>query len=360
MMARLACGQGRLTEALRLATSALGAAQFNDAGTELISIEARIVLAEVSFERNALDAVREQLQAALHGCYLTEAGPWMWIVETCLARLSVAQQCAIDALPRLQHLRQVKESGFLPEPLVRELNQVEIECRLQLGDLEGAVLLVRSNSPQDFGCETLARVDLCSGRPDQLIARLRTGRAPSPAAQIRRLILVACAENQLGRSERAIDSLRRAVEAAQPEQYIRPFFELAVQTFPLLCRMGQSSSNPFLSKLISHTEPIASAITTGKDATVLEPLSERERQVLQHLASHRTQRQIASLMFVSSNTVKTHVKSIYRKTGAASRDEAVTIARAHGIMHGAGCETGPLAGLRSRCSSERAPKQVAR
>jgi LuxR family maltose regulon positive regulatory protein len=43
-------------------------------------------------------------------------------------------------------------------------------------------------------------------------------------------------------------------------------------------------------------------------------------------------RQIASDMYVSANTVKTHVKAIYRKFGVMSRSEAVAIARTHGLL----------------------------
>ncbi len=334
-MAILAGAQGRLSDALRLGHAALRAVEGNDAGTEFVSLEARLALAEVFFERNALDAAQEQLEAALRWCYLAEAAPWMWTVQTYLARLSVAQLRAIDAVPRLQHLRQVSESGFLPQHLTRDLNKVEVEYRLQLGDLEGAVLIVRNSLPQDLDCETLARVELCSGRPDRVIALLGTGRAPSLAAHIRRLILLASAEKQQGRMEKATDSLRRAVEAAQPEQYTRPFLELAAQILPLLGSMAPSSPNHYLSQLISQAEQTASKPTTCHGATVLEPLSHREWQVLQELASHRTLRQIAGLMYVSVNTVKTHVKGIYRKTGATTRDEAVGIARSHGLIQGA-------------------------
>jgi LuxR family maltose regulon positive regulatory protein len=65
---------------------------------------------------------------------------------------------------------------------------------------------------------------------------------------------------------------------------------------------------------------------------MLEPLTDREREVLRYLPSHLNQQQIASALYVSLNTVKSHVKAIYRKTGAASRDDAVTIARSHGLL----------------------------
>jgi DNA-binding CsgD family transcriptional regulator len=330
-MARLACARGRLNDAQRLARAALGAAERDDAGTEFTDLEARVVRAEVFFERNALDAAHGELLAALRCCGGTDASSWTWTVNTLLARLSVAQQCAADAVPRLHDLRQVMGAGLLPPSLIRLLNQVEVDCRLQLDDMQGAATIVRTNSPRDLDRETIARVDLCSGRPDRVMARLGSGTAPSLAAQIRRLILLACAQKQQGRTDTATCYMRRAVDIAQPEYYVRPFLEQAAQVLPLLSILGASGRDPYLSHLIGQTEPIASGATAWTDGTMLEPLSEREWEVLQHLTSHHTIRQIANLMFVSPNTVKTHVKSIYRKTGAISRDDAVTIARRHGL-----------------------------
>lgn len=149
---------------------------------------------------------------------------------------------------------------------------------------------------------------------------------------IRRLVLLACAEQQQGRTDKAIDSVRRAVDAAQHERYIRPFLEHATAVFPLLRSIKASALNCYLSDLTSQTEEIASKSGISRPASLLEPLTDRERQVLQHLPSHRTVGQIARLMFLSANTVKTHQKNIYRKTGATSRDEAVTIARSYGLL----------------------------
>jgi LuxR family maltose regulon positive regulatory protein len=331
-VAMLASGQGRLSDALRLAAVALHPADQGDPGVEFVKLEARIVLADVFFERNSLEAARAQLEAALEACYITGATTSMWVVQTYLARLAIAQQRAVDAESRLQQLHQVKERGLLSPAMIRSVNQVDIDCRLHLGDLEGALLVVKNSPPEDFDPETLARVQLRLGRPDRVIPILRAGRAPTHAAHIRRLILRACAENQQGHMEKATDSIRRAAEAAQPELYVRPFLEYGTQTLPLLRNLGPFGSNRYLSRLVSEIERVASPTASSKDITILEPLSERERQVLQHLKSHRTQRQIASLMFVSTNTVKTHVKAIYRKTGAISRDGAIAIAHKHGLI----------------------------
>jgi ATP/maltotriose-dependent transcriptional regulator MalT len=56
-------------------------------------------------------------------------------------------------------------------------------------------------------------------------------------------------------------------------------------------------------------------------------LSERELEVLQHIAAGMSNRQIAQEMFVSLGTVKTHINNIYRKLGTHSRTQAVARAR---------------------------------
>jgi LuxR family transcriptional regulator, maltose regulon positive regulatory protein len=63
-------------------------------------------------------------------------------------------------------------------------------------------------------------------------------------------------------------------------------------------------------------------------AALLEPLSDRERAVLRYLPTMMSNVEIAGELFVTSNTVKTHLKSIYRKLGVARRRDAVERARA--------------------------------
>jgi LuxR family maltose regulon positive regulatory protein len=329
-LALLAYHQGRLSAATRLATVALEAAECQDTEAELVDLEARHVLAKVFFERNQLDASWRQLEACLRLCWLTSAIPSMWTIEIDLACVQVAQGEATEAMHRLEHLR-VKGAGFLSQPLLQKLNQVAIECLLELGDTEGALRIVKSILPQDVPFETLARLDLRCGRPDRVFARLEASRSSSLAVEIRRLILRACAEKQRGRLDRAYDTIRRAVETARPERYIRPFLEPAAQTLPLLRGIAVPSGDPYLAELIREAERLAPT-ATPRDSVVLEPLTEREREVLLYLPSHLTVRQIGLVMFLSSNTVKTHIKSIYRKIGALSRDDAVIIGRNQGLL----------------------------
>jgi LuxR family transcriptional regulator, maltose regulon positive regulatory protein len=67
--------------------------------------------------------------------------------------------------------------------------------------------------------------------------------------------------------------------------------------------------------------------TPGAGERLSEPLSERELEVLALVASGNSNLEIASSLFVSLSTVKTHINNLYRKLGARSRTQAIARAR---------------------------------
>jgi LuxR family maltose regulon positive regulatory protein len=197
--------------------------------------------------------------------------------------------------------------------------------------VESAARLVKCAPREDIGDTTLARVDLSTGRGDLAVARFTSGTSSNAATEIRRLLLLARAENQLGHVKEARATTRAALDAGRPEGYIRPFLEEARHILPMLRTIAPpGAADRHLEDLVSLAETAAPLPSTS--AFWPEPLTAREREVLQHLPTHMQSPQIAALMFISANTVKSHVKAIYRKLGAASRDEAVTIARNHGLL----------------------------
>ena len=81
-------------------------------------------------------------------------------------------------------------------------------------------------------------------------------------------------------------------------------------------------------ELETHAAPANRTPAESPDALATEPLTDREMNVLELLASHLSLPEIATDLFISPHTVRTHVKNIYRKLGASSRSEAVRTARA--------------------------------
>jgi LuxR family transcriptional regulator, maltose regulon positive regulatory protein len=331
-LALIACRQGRLRSAYQFAISALQRAEVNGRSEDLVTLDARLALAEVLFEQNDLEGAEAHLESARRLCRTAGGTHWEWAVEVDLVRLLIAKQRPGDALNRLGHLRHLEGRQPPPHHLLQKLNYVEILCRIALGDLEGTLLVARSMAPPDIARETLARIDLFSGRPDRALSRLAAGPLPKLGAEIRRLILLACAEMQRGRTQLAEDAIRRALDTGRPDGYVRPFLEEAPQIISLL--RGTMSTRPdlYVTHLVCQTEQLVPLTSAEAPGQVLEPLTDRERELLGYLPSHLHLREIASNMYVSLNTVKTHLKNIYRKLGVASRSEAVAVARAHGLL----------------------------
>jgi LuxR family maltose regulon positive regulatory protein len=127
-------------------------------------------------------------------------------------------------------------------------------------------------------------------------------------------------------------ALERALDLAAPESLRRPFAEERARLRPLLERHGAGATKhgAFVRELLERERPIERAATS--DAQLREPLTERERVVLGYLPSTMTAVEIAAALTVSEATVRTHLRHIYVKFGANGRRDAVSRARALGLI----------------------------
>ncbi|HYY09577.1 MAG TPA: LuxR C-terminal-related transcriptional regulator, partial [Kineosporiaceae bacterium] len=91
-----------------------------------------------------------------------------------------------------------------------------------------------------------------------------------------------------------------------------------------------ADAGPLVASWLSAEQRIPAPRGGGSD--VPEPLTERELAILRLLPGPMSQRELASALFVTPNTLKTHVRAIYRKLGAESRGDAVLRARTHGLI----------------------------
>jgi LuxR family maltose regulon positive regulatory protein len=169
----------------------------------------------------------------------------------------------------------------------------------------------------------LVRGDALSAlrRVEQL---LEPGAWQHPTRRLHAWLVAAVARQALGRTRDASEAVERALEIAAAERYRRPFVDGGGAVRRLLQRHATlpTAYAPVLAELVEALESVATP-----PAGLLEPLSDRERDVLRLLPTLLPNTEIAGELFVSVNTVKTHVKSIYRKLEVSSRREAVARAR---------------------------------
>jgi LuxR family maltose regulon positive regulatory protein len=155
------------------------------------------------------------------------------------------------------------------------------------------------------------------------------------------LLLEALAMREIGDSEHALLALTECLTLAEPEGYVRVFLDEGQPMQMLLAQwLAHASPGPlrdYAIRLLSqfHAEPhvvTAAQEKVSPTGDLVEPLSQRELEVLHLIALGRTNREIAQQLIVSPGTVKAHTSSIYRKLDVANRTEAVARARQLGIL----------------------------
>jgi LuxR family maltose regulon positive regulatory protein len=188
-----------------------------------------------------------------------------------------------------------------------------------------------SEYARDFEELTLARV-LLAKREASAARRLLNDLQVAAEAGGRRsslleiLLLRSLAHRLEGDGGAAIENLEEALTLAEPEGYVRIFVEEGEPMADLLSAAkkgsaaGRSSAAGYVGRLL---EALGRAPSEVERPALLEPLSERELQVLRLLATDLTVPEIAEQLVISVSTVRSHVKSIYGKLGVHSRYEAV-------------------------------------
>jgi LuxR family maltose regulon positive regulatory protein len=152
---------------------------------------------------------------------------------------------------------------------------------------------------------------------------------------IETLALESLAFQALGDVDRALYCLERARSLAEPEGFVRLFVDKGQPMARLLYQAAERGIAPeYASRLLAAFPAVESAPTAPSKppSEMIEPLSEREREVLLLIAEGLSNREIAQRLFLSLSTVKVHTYNMYGKLGVHSRTQAVAKARTLGIL----------------------------
>jgi LuxR family maltose regulon positive regulatory protein len=199
--------------------------------------------------------------------------------------------------------------------------------------------------------ESLARVYIAQGQDDpdrlnqaaHLLENLRAvvERAGAAYFTVRILVLQAAALAS-SRADRAQTALARAVDLAAPQGYIRVFLDetdtIGHQLLSVLSRRQLAQQPASKDTPPAYGDTLQSALQVAlsrpsrqvaghQPSAWVEPLSEREREVLQLVAEGLSNREIAQTLVIAVNTVKNHLKNIYGKLAVHTRTQAVNRAR---------------------------------
>jgi LuxR family maltose regulon positive regulatory protein len=180
------------------------------------------------------------------------------------------------------------------------------------------------------------RWDEALGLLSRLLEAAEAGERTSKAIEI--LGLQAMAAQAKGDTSLALGAIENALTLAVPEGFVQTFVDEGPPMAHLLYEaLGRGMEPEYVSRLlaafpVAEPEPAASAGSQPQESDLIEPLSERELEVLQLVAEGLTNREIAARLFVSPNTVKGHTRNIYGKLAVHSRTQAIARATALGLL----------------------------
>jgi LuxR family maltose regulon positive regulatory protein len=312
-------------------------------------------LAELNDLEGALDRAKKGFQLTERSRDLQMIG-WSFM---CLIRILFSSGDLVEVEKTLHKMEEFARESLMPPWVTNQMTAWKARLWLAQGKLENAIQWIRErdlstdgkNKPQQeidffslFDYLVLARIRIANGQLqeaigllDHLLVAAEAGGRIEKVIEIK--ILQALTFQAGGETDRALSRLKQALALAEPEGFIRIFVDEGPPMVRLLHEaLGRGIAPQYTHRLLaafSLDEPEQADTTTyhTDQSGLIEPLSERELEVLALIAEGCTNQEIASRLFLSLNTVKVHTRNIYGKLGTNNRTQASAKARELGILH---------------------------
>jgi LuxR family maltose regulon positive regulatory protein len=334
---------GQLRRAIE--TCQLGLSLIRDKALEapLLSMAGllHVRFARILCERNDLEGATQHIVAA------REIGPRSGNrqIQACISIvLGLIRQAEGNDKAALDLMREAEEIAAGSSQLPRASN---LPWRLRFwfaqGDFSAAARLIQAYEPapgigrggplvallQETVGITLGHISLCEGKfskAETLLAgvQMEAEQAGRMGNVIEILLLRALAVRALGNMAQAIDLLDRALKLAEPEGYVRVFVDLGMPMAALLREdVSQGLTSNYVRGLLAEFEKKKNRTMKLAYQPLIEPLTDRELEVLRLLADGSSNGQIAEKLVLTTGTVKTHAHNIYAKLGVRGRVQAI-------------------------------------
>lgn len=354
VMADVRIEQGRLNHAFGLYQRGLQMATARAPGVLRGAADMHVGIAGIQTERNDLDGASHHLLQS-HDLGEDNGLPRNpYRSRAAVARLRIAEGDIEGGLTLLRDADRVYFSDFAPS--VRPVPAIIARVWIAVGRLADAWGWAQEQGLsvgddlsylREFEHATLARLLLAQGVRDhnsdyireacELLERLRAAASGGgrSGSVIDILVVQALAFDAADDREAAMATLERATALAAPEGYVRTFVDEGAPMAVLLNAAAKERIAPH------YVPALQAALRTTRPASagarpLVDPLSERELEVLRLLQGDLDGPDIARELFVSLNTVRTHTKNIYAKLGVNSRRAAVRRAAELALLSGSG------------------------
>jgi LuxR family maltose regulon positive regulatory protein len=323
--------RGRLSHAAELASQAIPAIGERRPAGRPPDVAPLVALAWVHVERHELPEARrflKQADAAL--------GERPDKLIGAVAYLVAAGGALAEGRPTVaaQILTRARSGWPVPAWLDQQLSLAESRARAAAGDVRGALAAVGRAGDSAEAAVTLAYARAVAGDGDAaarvLAPVLAASGKPADRVRLRAWLTDARLRYASGDAAHGRRALASALRLAEREQLRLPFVLERPWLGPVLRRDPElvNTYRRLLTPILGHDQlPVPVKASGSAPVLMVEPLTERELEVLTHVSGMLNTAEVADEMYISVNTVKTHLRNIYRKLAAEHRNEAVRRAR---------------------------------
>ena len=304
-----------------------------------IIYEAHLGLARVLYEWNDLDAAEQHGRQSLHLARQYDRVIDRFVLcEVFLARLQLARGDVAGAATLLAATAQsARQQNFVHR--MPEVAAAQVLALLRQGNLAAAAHLAQT---YDLPLSQ-ARVHLAQGDPSAALRVLEPWRKQVEARgwhdeRLKVMVLQALALQAQGDKDEAVQLLLDALALAEPGGFLRLFVDEGLPMAHLLSAAAAHGRMPdYIGKLLAALEAEAQQSADTSSALspaqpLLEPLSQRELEVLHLIAQGFSNQEISERLFLALDTVKGHNRKIFGKLQVERRTEAVARARELGLL----------------------------
>lgn len=317
---------GNYLEASEFALAACNLAEELEIEGAYFPFESAFILMDTQLEFGNEEKSQELVDEYLHRAIRTHQYPWIAAFYA-KAALIKTQAGKVDlALSLIRKGRDVIDSPLFGSHVTFVIDGHELVIRLQIGDMEciKELLFKLASNGNHEGVNTFNYTMEIMRNPNlaEDIIELIANRTDQDKFRRELLLAVAYVNN----STKAISHIEKAVEIAIPNGYFRSFLFLPSNVKDLILQVAEKNPTNYLHNLARAIRNQTS-LEALNIAAMDKPLTKQELVVLRRLDSGLPISQIAKALSISKNTIKTHLKSIYRKLSAESRHDAVSKAK---------------------------------
>ena len=365
VLADIQIAQGHLHEAMTTYERALQWATEPGAPVQRGAADIYVGMSNLSYEHNDLNTAKQHLLTSqeLGDLAGSPQNPYRWCAA--MARIREAEGDLDGAIDLLDQAERLYKSNFSPN--VRPISTRKTRLWVAQGRISEALRWVREQGLsvdnelsylQEFDHITLARVLLASYQNNrsngsisgvlELLDRLLKEAAEERGGNgsvIEILVLQAMAYHMQGDLPAALLPLKHALALAEPEGYVRMFLDEGSSMEQMLREASAREIMPgYTGKLLAAFEAenqikedksgLPPALPEGRRSSnpLVEPLSQRELEILKLIALGLSNREIGERLFLALDTIKGHNRKIFDKLQVQSRTEAIARARELGLM----------------------------